>query len=518
LGAELAVKDLAALLAFLATPEDDLSLAAVLRSPIFGWTEAQLYDLAQGRGDSAFLWSALRDKASSYPDTFEILRDLRDQTDFLRPYDLIERILTRHDGRRRLLSRLGPEAEDGIDALLSQALDFERVEIPSLTGFIAWMETDEVEVKRQLDTESKAIRVMTVHGAKGLEAPIVILPDTAKRAERVREEIFVAPGGPAIWKTNADESPPLIAQHVTALKERQREERMRLLYVAMTRAENWLIVCGAGDVGTETDSWYSLIDAAIDKAGAARKPAIGDEFEFGPGKRFEYSLWPDDSRDVPVEPESAAVLPEWAQNPAPGEFGTEVALSPSALGGAKALPGEAGQDEEIAKQHGTIVHLLLEHLPNWPENLWPEIAESLLSTSDHQVSASDFDIHLAEARRVLSAPDMEPLLVPEALTEVEVTGRVDELGGRLVHGTIDRLLVTPARVFAIDYKSNAVVPETPSEVPEGLLRQMGAYGAILAQIYPDRPVELAILWTRTGRLMRLDPDIVRSALLSTTIP
>ena len=155
LGAELAVKDLAALLSFLALPEDDLSLACVLRSPLFGWTEAQLYDLAQPRGPKEYLWAALRDR-TDHPETITVLRDLLDAAEFLRPYDLIERILTRHDGRRRLLARLGPEAQDGIDELLSQAMAFEQTQVPSLTGFLVWLETDEVEVKRQPDAAAAA--------------------------------------------------------------------------------------------------------------------------------------------------------------------------------------------------------------------------------------------------------------------------------------------------------------------------------------------------------------------------
>ena len=172
-GAELAVRDLTALLSFVALPEDDLSLAAALRSPLFGWTEQQLYTLAHHRDDKQYLWAAMRDTTS---DAKTVLDDLRDQADFLRPYDLIERILTRHDGRRNLLARLGREAEDGIDALLSQALNYESGGVPSLTGFLSAMAADDLEVKRQMDSQGDRIRVMTVHGAKGLEAPIVFLP------------------------------------------------------------------------------------------------------------------------------------------------------------------------------------------------------------------------------------------------------------------------------------------------------------------------------------------------------
>ncbi|MDW4549126.1 double-strand break repair helicase AddA [Defluviimonas sp. D31] len=509
IGGELAVKDLSALLRFLATPEDDLSLAAALRSPLFGWSEAELYDLAHGRGERVFLWTALRDRGGDFPETLAVLDDLRKRTDFLRPYDLVERILTRHDGRRKLLARLGAEAEDGIDALLNQALAFEQAEVPSLTGFLVWLEADEVEIKRRLDTASKAIRVMTVHGAKGLEAPIVILPDTAKRRDELRDEILTL-GGSAVWKTRDAESPAAIGAERARLIERQREERMRLLYVAMTRAENWLIACGAGDVGQGAESWYGLIADAVGKAGGANLP--------GGGRRFEHGAWPAHAAPDAAEAEPRPEIPGWARDPAPVPAVAEKPLSPSGLGGTKALPGEAGLDEEAAKRRGTFLHLLLEHLPLWPEADWPEIAAALLVSGEEPGDPGETETLLAEASGVLAAPGMAPLLSAGALAEVEVTARLPELGGRIVHGTIDRLLIEPDRVLAVDYKSNAVVPAAPELVPDGILRQMGAYAAMLGQIYPGRRIETAILWTRTGQVMPLPPEIVREALLTTTIP
>ncbi len=269
LGGELAVRDLSALLAFLDTPEDDLSLACLLRSPLCGWTERDLYHLAQGR--KGYLWEALRDHPG-HPETRAFLDDLRGQADFLRPYDLIERALQRHDGRRRLIARLGAEAEDGIDELLSQALAYEASDVPSLTGFLTWMETDDVEVKRQLDGEGHRIRVMTVHGAKGLEGEIVILPDTGDRKPQERDQIYRLPEGVAVWKTAAPESPPVIADERAARKEREAQERLRLLYVAMTRARCWLITAAAGEI-TQDGCWYNLIRDGVARVGAV---ALGD--------------------------------------------------------------------------------------------------------------------------------------------------------------------------------------------------------------------------------------------------
>ena len=277
-GAELAVRDLTALLHFLATPDDDLSLAAVLRSPLIGLSESQLYDLAHTRSESR-LWQALRRRKADFPHAHETLFQLRNQADFLAPYELIERILTRFDGRLRLLARLGEEAEDGIDAMLSLAMTYEMTEAPSLTGFLSWMETDEVEIKRQSDAAGDRIRVMTTHGAKGLEAPIVILPDTADRMVRHRDDLIQQDGLPPMWKTRADQTPEVIAQALAQAKAAQGEERMRLLYVALTRAEKWLIVCGCGETGKDANNWHGLVQAGMNEAGASIYPSpTGEDF------------------------------------------------------------------------------------------------------------------------------------------------------------------------------------------------------------------------------------------------
>lgn len=498
LGAELAVKDISALLAFLATPEDDLSLAAVLRSPLCGWTEAELFALAHGR--KGYLWEALRDQTDQHAATLSLLSDLRDQADFLRPYDLIERLLTRHDGRRRLLQRLGAEAEDGIDELLSQALAYEKTEVPSLTGFLVWLGADEVEVKRQMDSEGARIRVMTVHGAKGLEAPIVILPDTGDPRSRERDEVIEVEGQ-AVWKTPADESPAPITAARARRKEKDAEERLRLLYVAMTRARSWLIVCGAGEV-KQDQSWYRLVLAGMTAAGADALPS---------GRlRHAFGVWPDAQTRVSVS-QPVSSLPAWATQSAPEPQRAAKLLTPSDLGGAKALPGD-GLDEDAAKAWGTALHLLMEHLPSADPADWPRLAASLVADPTLRADL------LAEVTAVLTAPALRPIFATkECLTLTEVTLTSDLLGRRMI-GTVDRLLIWPDRVLAIDFKSNRVVPATAAETPDGILRQMGAYADALAQIYPGRRIDTAILWTRTAQLMQLDPDIVSDALARTTIP
>lgn len=498
LGGELAVKDLAALLSFLATPEDSLSLAVILRSPLCGWSEGQLYDLAQGR--PGFLWQALRDKASLYPETMAMLNDLRDQTDYLRPFDLIERALTRHDGRRRLIARLGAEAEDGIDELLTQALAYERNDVPSLTGFLGWLQTDDVDVKRQMESEGHKIRVMTVHGAKGLEAPIVILPDTADRQPQDYDEIYrLGAQGPAIWKTSKEESPPAITAERSDREIKRAAESMRLLYVAMTRAQSILIVAAGGKV-TKPDAWYNIVSAGMAAVGAT---TLADG-----GMIYVHGDLPSERQDETSLPEKIT-LPDWSITIAPDAPRAAGSISPSNLGGAKALPGDDGLDEDAALARGHLLHLLLEHLPTAAPADWPAMANSLIA--DPNVCAA----LLAEAAGVLHAPALAHLFAPGTLAEVPITAQI---GDHRLYGAIDRLIIAPTHILAVDFKSNRTIPTAATAVPEGLLRQMGAYAHALAQIYPSHQIDTAILWTAGAQLMPLDRDIVRDAFARATIP
>ncbi len=492
LRSELAVKDIVALLAFLATDMDDLSLAAVLRSPLGGLTEAALHDLAHGR--SGLLWEAFDAQAHLYPQVHAMLTDLRNATDFLRPFDLMERALTRYDGRQRLLARLGAEVEDGIDELLNQALQYEGTEVPSLTGFLAWLAADDISVKRQMESDGGRIRVMTVHGAKGLEAPIVILPDTADKRDTEREQILALRDGPVLWKTRAEESPPLIAAEAASRKDLRAAEDMRLLYVAMTRAQSRLIVAAAGEVKDDKgNSWYKLI-----REGMAR---VGAQVTANGGMVHAFGAWPVGDAMQGVA-RGAVDLPVWAGFRAPAPGAAIDLLSPSALGGAKALPGEVGLDTDVAMARGTALHRLLE-LPR-------DMAQGDLATFATAIGARDV---LAEAQAVRAAhPDV---FADGTLAEVAVTATV---AGRRMYGSIDRLVVRAGHVLAVDFKSNQLVPPTAAEVPEGILRQMGAYADALAQIYPGHRIETAVLWTRTAILMALDPDIVRDALARATIP
>ena len=496
-GMELAVKDIAAVLSFLAIPDDNLSLAAALRSPLFGLSEQDLFDIAHKRPDFSSLWQELKNNEARFSNAVQILEDLRGKVDFLRPYDLIERLLTRHQGRKKLIGRLGQEAEDGINALLSQALAYERTEIPSLTGFLFWMETDDLEIKRQIDNAGNMVRVMTVHGAKGLESPIVILPDTSKRHVGKKGPLILVEDIP-VWRPAKYLAPDNILCAVEDEDNREEAERLRLLYVAASRAEKWLIVAAAGRLDTTAEnSWYQRLECAISQTGA-----VPHHFSLGVGWRLESGEW---SNLVAIKEEehiaSYEKLPEFFSNVAPLADLETARLLPSDLGGEKALPSDSGIDKQDAMERGTRIHSLLEILPTLPREEWRRAAGRILNLASEEA----IDLLFAEVSGVLENPTLIDLFGPSTFAEVPITA---ECGTARLYGIIDRLVVKQERILAVDYKTNTQIPDSPEQVPNGLLRQMAAYTHALSQIYPDHLIETAILWTKTAALMTLPSKLV----------
>jgi ATP-dependent helicase/nuclease subunit A len=507
----MAVRDLAALLAFIATPADDLSLAVALRSPLFGWSEAALHELAAGRAQGAALWSALLAMAERAVPiaaaTVDVLHDLRDRSDFLRPFELIERMLTRHGGRRRLLARLGPEAEEGVDELLSQALAYERSAVPNLTGFLVWLQADTVDVRRQPDVAGRRLRVMTVHGAKGLEAPIVFLPDTADRQNRDRSDIcFVADDVP-VWKPSANMRPQAVQAAIDAELRRQEEERLRLLYVAMTRAESWLIVAAAGKLD-KGDAWHDLVAQGLGELGA-----LPHDFPTGPGLRLVSGEWPADAvvasaaAQSPAEPARRALTDDWADLHVPAVRHRPAWVTPTSLGGAKLIlgadeaddPATIARNAEAAMARGTRIHLLLEHLPGVAVAARGDLAARLLA----DLPAEETRALVAEASALLDDPALAAIFAPAPGTEVFAeVALAAEMGDLPMIGIVDRLIVTPSEVIAVDYKTNRVVPEDAADIPEGILRQMAAYRAALGRILPGRKVATAVVWTARRLVQR----------------
>ena len=272
---QLAVQDLVALGAFLCLPEDDLSLASVLKSPLFGFDDDDLMELAHGRKGS--LWSELRARAfedTRFKDATSTLQRWQVQSERVAPFEFYSRLLDGEGGRARMLARLGTEAADAIDEFLNLAIAHDDGGAPpSLEGFLAWLREGQREVKRDMEQGRNEVRVMTVHGAKGLEAPIVFLPDTCTtRSARPANGLLVLEDAarpstvppPFLWPVKGTSKVDAVQQAKARIADSETEERNRLLYVAMTRARDRLYVAGfEGKRPPPADCWYNLIKAGL---------------------------------------------------------------------------------------------------------------------------------------------------------------------------------------------------------------------------------------------------------------
>ncbi|QUL38903.1 double-strand break repair helicase AddA [Erythrobacter sp. JK5] len=513
LGAPLAVQDLMAALRFAAQPLDDLSLANLLGSPLIGWSQDDLLEYVP-RGRDVRLWNHLRDHAAPFVrETCARLGQLLARADFETPQALLAWLLTGPwQGRRRLVSRLGREANDPIDELVNTAFAYQSAHVPSLAAFIEWFDASSEELKRDADDAGGQVRVMTVHGSKGLQAPIVILADaTGKPGDPGDLELGETPLGEAtpeqerrkvpLPSVKKEERAGPVKTAAEAKAASAMQEHWRLLYVAMTRAEEALFIGGSlgkRDLknGPHEDSWYARLE-----------PLFGDELAdpiWGARREIGRRADPLSGEDAQTLSETGPDLPRWVTAPIGPEPRPPRPLAPSAAGEDQgADPPLAPELVQQAARRGVLVHRLLERLPDVPRETRAEVARTWL---DRQGGAFDADARaemLASALAVLDHPGFAVIFSPDALAEVPLAATVD---GMVVAGTVDRLLVTSDAVTVVDFKTSRRPPRRQEDIPPAALRQMAAYVAALGVIYPGRAIRAAILYTQTPCLFEISPD------------
>ena len=512
LAAPLAVRDLMAALRFAAQPNDDLNLASLLVSPLVGWSQEDLLEHGY-RGQSNFpLWRHLRDGANAATaPAIAQLKELLARADYQPPQALLHWMLVGPwRARARLLARLGAEAADPIDELVNASLAYATTDTPSLQGFIRWFDAGEGELKRDAGDAGGLVRVMTVHGSKGLEAPIVILADAAANPDNSRigslalEEEW--PGMeegegrvvPIPAMPQAQRAGRLVEVEAAQAAE-ERKEHWRLLYVAMTRAEEALYVGGAlgkRDKAPAPDSWYARVAPLLEDE-TADDPVWG---ELGP-VRSSGSLppFPASRADEPADP--LPEIPDWARAPVGPEPRPPRPLAPSSVGVDEAADPPLPPDAlRLAARRGTLIHRLLERLPDVPPLMRRERGEEWLEREASDLDGDVRDELLDSALAVLDHPDFAEIFAPGALAEIPLAATV---GGQVVAGTADRLLVTDESVTVVDFKTARRPPTSLEDVPRSTLAQMAAYVAALEAIYPGHSVRAALLYTHTPQLIAL---------------
>lgn len=503
LAAPLAVQDLLAAVRFVLQPDDDLSLASLLVSPLIGWTQDELMARATPRQGS--LWRHLQRTCG---DRLEPLRAMLANADFDTPYRFLELILSGPlDGRRKLLARLGEEARDPIEELLNAALDFETNTTPSLQRFLDWFERDEVEIVRDAAAPLDAVRVMTAHGAKGLQAPLVILADaTVDPDSSPRSVVMWTPDGVdaaiPVFRPRKAERAGAVDAALAAVETRERQEHWRLFYVAATRAEERLVIAGA--LGPKAKgvppeaSWYAAAARTLDALGVTAPEGEVRRFAGGTPQPAVKSREASATATAVAQP-----LPDWARTDAPRPPRPTRPLAPSSLGDDSVADAPPTPAMRAAAERGRLMHALFERLPPLAPAQRRAAAMRWLAARTDDAAAV-----VEPVMAVLDDPALAELFGPDALAEAPISATLPD--GRVIAGTVDRLLLDKARVRVIDYKTGRHVPPDADAVPDYHLAQMAAYRAALAVIFPGRAIEVALLYTAGPQLIEL-PDALLAA-------
>lgn len=530
----IAVADLMALADAVLTPDDDLSLAVALKSPLFGLGdddpgESALFALAHGREGS--LRAALETKAAAgapFDAMLERLRRYETMARAFNPHDFFGAVLGADGGRARFLARLGNEANDALDEFLETALAYERSEPATLQGFMGWLRAAETEVKRDLEMGRDEVRVMTVHGAKGLEAPVVFLPDTmsppaGRQGARLIPLPQVAAGDQSppltVWAGSKEDDCAAVADARKAMTKEASDESRRLLYVAMTRAAERLIVGGYLDrnvTAPDAGTWYAMIRNGLENSGLRREDVTPGITRF----RRDDDPWPVPETagvaEMETVSEAASDAPAWLRRAAPSSPGGRKILHPSDAAADREMDALAllsPRARHEARQRGVLVHRLLQSLPDLAA---PRRRAAALAFLERNAAEWPAPARAELCDRVLALIDDPRFAVvfgPGSRAEVPIIGRLAGPDGttRGVAGQIDRMVRTADETLIVDFKTGA--PSLHAPPAAAYVAQLALYRALLTEISPGRPVRAALLWTELPEMMEISSCALDAELL-----
>ena len=518
LSAHIAFDDLLALARFSLFPRDDLTLAALLKSPFCDLADDDLFGLAFGRGKEA-LWDVIIRRAVERPQwtrALAFLQAVRAEASTCRPFDFYSRVLARLDGqgrsgRRLMFERLGAEASDAIDEFLAQVLAAEQRGVRDLESLADALASLDITVKREMDEARSEVRVMTAHGAKGLEAPIVFLPEmTLTQSARGGAWLKAANGG-FLWCSSGEDDCDASALARAERKRRDEEERQRLFYVALTRARDRLVLCGRINAKAKREKvggWYAAAEAALAHAeiagGVRALSENGQDFRrYGP-----------DPERLPAEQPAPSLLggtPRWLSAPPPVEPSQAGPRAPSAGVVKDSALSPLTRAGGLGRfRRGNLIHRLLQLLPDVPAEGRAAAAVRLLAREPDLSEGQRAEMATA-ALGVLNDARFAAVFGPGSRAEVAIAGPA-------INGQIDRLVVGDDRILVVDFKTNRPAPGRIEDADPAYIRQMAVYSAALAEAFPGRTVEAALVWTDGPKLMAVSENLLAGALAEPARP
>jgi ATP-dependent helicase/nuclease subunit A len=511
----IAVMDLIALGDALLLAEDDLSLACVLKSPLFGFGDDDLFALCHER--SGTLAQSLANATDArYANAAKTLARWRELALHLRPFDFYSRILGRDGGRKKMVARLGPEAADALDEFLAAALSYESTETPSLHGFLSLLRRADSEIKRDFEAEGASVRVMTVHGVKGLEAPVIVLADTTTLPAQQNEPNLVAVGAgegvPLVWRKSSKESSQALLDARDAARDLREQEYRRLLYVALTRAADVLVVCGALNKKlneAEEGSWYDLVHSALaNDAENVTKHKVGYSKE--EVLRWRTPEFPPLAMERKTEAPTPFEAPDWLAQTWQENAITLTRLRPSHL--PQEFTREKLPRSKGGKVRGILLHRLLQSLPELPPDEREAAALRYLAQAAPELSDSAREQLAREALGVIAHQDCAEIFGPGSRAEPELIAHIGKGADAIeIPARLDRLVVTKDSVVFADFKSDTIVPASLAEIPEHYVTQLAAYHAALVQAFPNRRLRALLIFTAGPRAFEIPEESLESA-------
>ncbi|WP_176085583.1 double-strand break repair helicase AddA [Martelella sp. HB161492] len=527
----IAVKDLMALGRFAILPEDDLSLAAILKSPLINLDEDDLFAIAARRTAGEHVWSALRRLSGEGEQRFVVAVERLERAIGLArrraAFDFYADILAKEGGRRAFLARLGSEASDILDEFLNVAAAHEDNGLPGLQSFLDVLDQGGLEVKREQDKGRNEVRIMTVHASKGLEAPVVFVVDSGGKAfvPGHLSGFRMMEGGLPVWHGGKKGADARVLADLGHRESEAEEEYRRLLYVAMTRAADRLIVTGYRGKRDNDASWHAMIASALsaDDKGRAETVTVT-----GPDGDYQTLLWREAVRPRTFDaatvtdgetnnmPELPARLLEPfrdAERPIPPLSPSRAGLEVEDPAPMTASPLFSAAKPGDGLERGRLAHRLLQLLPGLAEAERDAGCRRYLERAGHMLSPEARARLGDDVMALLSDERLAPVFGPDSRAEVSITGTVT-LGrdAFAVSGRLDRLAIADDRVLIVDYKTNRNPPQDAASVPFSHAAQMAVYAEILKPLYPGKAVECLLVYSENRAVIALSPAMLDETL------